>query len=71
MTDGTPRPSVSRRREIGSTSARSLLMTMLGPRLPARLLPENWSGAMAADLFHARHADWHPAAQRHRERLTA
>jgi phenylacetic acid degradation operon negative regulatory protein len=39
-------------------------------RLPARLLPENWSGAKAADLFHARHADWHPAAQRHWERLT-
>jgi len=42
----------------------------LDPRLPARLLPENWSGAKAADLFHARHADWHPAAQRHWERLT-
>jgi len=36
----------------------------LDPRLPARLLPENWSGAKAADLFHARHADWHPSAQR-------
>jgi phenylacetic acid degradation operon negative regulatory protein len=42
----------------------------LDPRLPARLLPENWSGAKAADLFHARHADWHAAAQRHWERLT-
>jgi phenylacetic acid degradation operon negative regulatory protein len=41
----------------------------LDPRLPAQLLPENWSGAKAADLFHARHADWHPAAQRHWERL--
>jgi len=30
MTDATPRPTVSRRREIGSASARSLLMTMLG-----------------------------------------
>ncbi len=26
----------------------------LDPRLPAQLLPENWSGAKAADLFHAR-----------------
>jgi phenylacetic acid degradation operon negative regulatory protein len=43
----------------------------LDPRLPARLLPDNWSGAKAADLFHTRHADWHPAAQRHWERLTA
>jgi phenylacetic acid degradation operon negative regulatory protein len=43
----------------------------LDPRLPTRLLPENWSGAKAADLFHVRHADWHPAAQRHWERLTA
>jgi phenylacetic acid degradation operon negative regulatory protein len=41
----------------------------LDPRLPAQLLPENWSGAKAADLFHARHADWHPAAQREWERL--
>ena len=43
----------------------------LDPRLPAQLLPDNWSGAKAADLFHTRHADWHPAAQRHWERLTA
>jgi phenylacetic acid degradation operon negative regulatory protein len=42
----------------------------LDPRLPAQSLPENWSGTKAADLFHARHADWHPAAQRHWERLT-
>ena len=42
----------------------------LDPRLPAQLLPENWSGAKAADLFHARHADWHPTAQRQWERLT-
>ena len=43
----------------------------LDPRLPAQLLPDNWSGVKAADLFHTRHADWHPAAQRHWERLTA
>ena len=43
----------------------------LDPRLPAQLLPDNWSGVKAADLFHTRHADWHPAAQRHCKRLTA
>ena len=43
----------------------------LDPRLPAQLLPDNWSGAKAADLFHTRHADWHAAAQRYWERLTA
>jgi phenylacetic acid degradation operon negative regulatory protein len=42
----------------------------LDPRLPARLLPENWSGTKAADLFHTRHADWHPPAQHHWEQLT-
>ncbi len=42
----------------------------LDPRLPVQLLPENWSGVKAADLFHARHADWHPAAQLQWERLT-
>jgi phenylacetic acid degradation operon negative regulatory protein len=36
----------------------------LDPRLPVQLLPPNWSGAKAADLFRARHGDWHPAAQR-------
>jgi phenylacetic acid degradation operon negative regulatory protein len=41
----------------------------LDPRLPIKLLPANWSGAKAGDLFHARHADWHPAAQRHWERI--
>ena len=29
----------------------------LDPRLPAQLLPDSWSGAKAADLFHTRHAD--------------
>jgi phenylacetic acid degradation operon negative regulatory protein len=41
----------------------------LDPGLPVQLLPENWSGAKAADLFHARHAEWHPAAQEQWERL--
>jgi phenylacetic acid degradation operon negative regulatory protein len=42
----------------------------LDPRLPAKLLPENWSGTRAADLFHGRHAYWHPAAQLYWEQLS-
>ncbi|MGW0708365.1 PaaX family transcriptional regulator [Streptomyces sp. NPDC002643] len=41
----------------------------LDPRLPARLLPPGWSGAKAADLFHARHAEWTPVALRRWEEL--
>lgn len=37
----------------------------LDPQLPGRLLPPNWSGAQAADLFHRKHVEWRPAAQRH------
>jgi phenylacetic acid degradation operon negative regulatory protein len=37
----------------------------LDPGLPLRLLPKNWSGAQAADLFRRRHGEWHSAAQRH------
>jgi phenylacetic acid degradation operon negative regulatory protein len=36
----------------------------LDPQLPSELLPKNWSGAKAAELFHRRHVDWRPAAQR-------
>jgi phenylacetic acid degradation operon negative regulatory protein len=36
----------------------------LDPRLPARLLPPRWSGDRARELFAARHAEWHDAAQR-------
>nr|WP_268963206.1 PaaX family transcriptional regulator C-terminal domain-containing protein [Qaidamihabitans albus] len=36
----------------------------LDPQLPACLLPENWSGAKAAELFHRKHVEWRPAAQR-------
>ncbi|MEW2353867.1 PaaX family transcriptional regulator C-terminal domain-containing protein [Spirillospora sp. NPDC029432] len=35
----------------------------LDPRLPRTLLPDDWSGAQAAQLFHDRHAGWRPAAQ--------
>jgi len=43
----------------------------LDPRLPSQLLPGNWSGTKAADLFRTRHTDWHPAAQRHWDYLTS
>jgi phenylacetic acid degradation operon negative regulatory protein len=36
----------------------------LDPQLPRELLPPNWSGASAAELFHSRHGQWGPAAQR-------
>jgi phenylacetic acid degradation operon negative regulatory protein len=41
----------------------------LDPRLPSKLLPANWSGAKAADLFHSRHAEWSPVALRRWEEL--
>ncbi|WP_238431737.1 PaaX family transcriptional regulator C-terminal domain-containing protein [Streptomyces cavernae] len=41
----------------------------LDPRLPLKLLPANWSGAQAADLFHGRHAEWGPVALRRWEEL--
>jgi phenylacetic acid degradation operon negative regulatory protein len=37
----------------------------LDPGLPPQLLPADWSGTRAFDLFHERHATWHPAAVRH------
>lgn len=43
----------------------------LDPRLPSKLLPANWSGAKAAELFHGRHAEWSPVALRRWEELTA
>jgi len=33
------------------------------PELPTDLLPENWPGATAADVFRDRHADLSPAAR--------
>lgn len=41
----------------------------LDPQLPARLLPPNWSGTKASDLFHGKHADWHRPAQRYWDEL--
>jgi phenylacetic acid degradation operon negative regulatory protein len=37
----------------------------LDPGLPLPLLPANWSGAQAAELFHRKHAEWRIGAQRH------
>jgi phenylacetic acid degradation operon negative regulatory protein len=36
----------------------------LDPQLPAELLPAEWIGASAAQLFHKRHAEWRSGAQR-------
>lgn len=41
----------------------------LDPQLPLRLLPANWSGVKAADVFRNRHEEWHDRAQRHWDRL--
>ncbi|MGW7516074.1 PaaX family transcriptional regulator [Streptomyces sp. NPDC054796] len=41
----------------------------LDPRLPRELLPANWSGAQAAELFHRRHVEWRPVARRRWEEL--
>ncbi|MEV4597143.1 PaaX family transcriptional regulator C-terminal domain-containing protein [Amycolatopsis sp. NPDC049253] len=37
----------------------------LDPDLPRNLLPDRWSGTQAAELFHARHAEWRDEAQQH------
>lgn len=36
----------------------------LDPRLPADLLPDNWPGRRAAQVFRSRHERWRPGAQR-------
>jgi phenylacetic acid degradation operon negative regulatory protein len=41
----------------------------LDPQLPLRLLPPNWSGVKAAELFHSRHVEWREQAQRHWDTL--
>lgn len=44
----------------------------LDPQLPSDLLPANWSGAHAAELFHRKHLEWRPGAQqRWDERIAA
>ncbi|GAA1944139.1 PaaX family transcriptional regulator [Amycolatopsis minnesotensis] len=43
----------------------------LDPRLPRRLLPEGWNGLEAAELFHLKHGEWRPGAQREWDDLVA
>jgi len=41
----------------------------LDPQLPPELLPARWSGTTAAQLFHRKHLEWRPEAQRRWEEL--
>jgi len=43
----------------------------LDPQLPRALLPANWSGSKAAELFHCKHADWQQAAGQRWDELAA
>jgi phenylacetic acid degradation operon negative regulatory protein len=43
----------------------------LDPGLPAPLLPADWPGPRAAQLFARRHEAWHPQAQRYWDELRA
>jgi phenylacetic acid degradation operon negative regulatory protein len=43
----------------------------LDPQLPLRLLPPNWNGVEAAQLFHERHDAWWPESQRRWDELAA
>ncbi|HEY2287988.1 MAG TPA: PaaX family transcriptional regulator C-terminal domain-containing protein [Streptosporangiaceae bacterium] len=43
----------------------------LDPQLPASLLPSDWAGTTAAELFESRHQAWQQEAQRHWETLVA
>jgi phenylacetic acid degradation operon negative regulatory protein len=42
----------------------------LDPQLPRALLPANWSGAKAAELFHHKHGEWGPAASQHWDEMS-
>jgi phenylacetic acid degradation operon negative regulatory protein len=42
----------------------------LDPLLPHALLPANWSGAKAAELFHRKHGEWGPAASQHWDEMS-
>ncbi len=72
--------SFARRRPAGGQEllvAQTLLVhewrrfPFLDPQLPADLLPARWIGTTAAELFHARHAEWRGGAQRHWDSLLA
>lgn len=43
----------------------------LDPRLPAELLPQQWAGARAAELFDLLHTRWQRPAQRHWQQLAS
>lgn len=43
----------------------------LDPQLPEALLPANWSGTKAAELFHRRHSEWNEPAQAYWDKLIA
>jgi phenylacetic acid degradation operon negative regulatory protein len=43
----------------------------LDPQLPGALLPANWSGAKAAELFHRKHDEWRPAASQHWDEMSS
>lgn len=43
----------------------------LDPKLPGELLPREWAGARAAELFDTLHGRWHRPAQQHWQRLVA
>jgi len=42
----------------------------LDPQLPQELLPANWSGSAAAELFHRRHTQWRSAAEQRWDELS-
>ena len=44
---------------------------VLDPQLPAALLPADWAGARAAELFTTQHNRWHTPAQQQWVRLLA
>ncbi|MGH3568456.1 MAG: PaaX family transcriptional regulator [Pseudonocardia sp.] len=43
----------------------------LDPKLPGELLPQQWAGARAAELFETLHGRWDDAAQQHWRRLVS
>ncbi|GAB3843378.1 PaaX family transcriptional regulator C-terminal domain-containing protein [Micromonospora andamanensis] len=45
-------------------------LPLFDPALPRELLPEQWSGARAARLFHRQHAKWEPDALREWGRIS-
>jgi phenylacetic acid degradation operon negative regulatory protein len=44
---------------------------LIDPTLPAKLLPDGWSGLRAAEFFHRQHGRWRPAAMTEWRRISA